>query len=112
MDGEFRNAAAPRGPYSAHLISPGHPPRPIGHADQNPPPRCFGIKPRRIISAFTGPGGQATDQPRTNPLTRTDIKIAPGALPGCLTITEGSQTALRTSLGNTLTTSEKRGEIR
>src|SRR5205823_10588666 len=32
--------------------------------------------------------------------------------PGCLTITVGSQTALRTSLGNTRASSEKRREIR
>jgi len=82
MDGEFRSAPAPSETDSAHMKSPVHAPRPIGHADQNPPPRSFGIKPRRIISAFTGPGGQATDQPRTNPLTRTDIKIAPGAPAG------------------------------
>src|SRR5205823_12066496 len=79
MDGEFRSAPAPSETDSAHMKSPVHAPRPIGHADQNPPPRCLGTKPRRIISAFTGPGGQATDQPSTNPLTRTDIKIAPGA---------------------------------
>ena len=82
MDGEFRSAPAPSETERAHMKSPVHAPRPIGHADQNPPPRCLGIKPRRIISAFTGPGGQATDQPRTNPLTRTDIKIAPGAPAG------------------------------
>jgi hypothetical protein len=34
-----------------------HAPNPIGHADQNPPPRSFGNKPRRIISALIGPGG-------------------------------------------------------
>src|SRR5437870_13818366 len=76
MDGEFRSAPAPSETDSAHMKSPEHAPRPIGHADQNPPPRRLGIKPRRIISAFTGPRGQATDQASTHPLTRPDIKLA------------------------------------
>src|SRR5438105_14884453 len=50
------------------MKSPVHAPRPIGQADQNPPPRSFGNRPRRIISALIGPGGHATDQPRIKPL--------------------------------------------
>src|SRR5437667_11403193 len=79
MDGEFRSAPAPSETESAHMKSPVHAPRPIGHAEQNPPPRCLVIKPRRLITAFTGPGGQGTDKPRTNPLPRQDINIDPGA---------------------------------
>jgi hypothetical protein len=36
-------------------------------------PLFRGSNPRRIISAFTGPGGHATDQPSTNPLNRIDM---------------------------------------
>jgi hypothetical protein len=39
--------------------------------DQKPPPCSRGSNPRRIISALTGPGGHATDQPRTNPLSKS-----------------------------------------
>ena len=52
--------------------SPQQAPIPSGHADQNPPPWFFGKRPRRIISALTGPGGQATDQPKTRPLIKVD----------------------------------------
>src|SRR5437762_12653214 len=41
-------------------------PTPVSQAAQDPPPHPFGNKPRRIISLLIGPGGQATDQPRTN----------------------------------------------
>jgi hypothetical protein len=44
--------------------------KPIGHADQNPPPPSFGKKPRRRISALAGLGGQATDQPIIQALAR------------------------------------------
>jgi len=52
------------------MKSPVHAPRPTCQVDQKPPPPSRGSKPRRIISAFTGPGGHATDQPRTKPLSK------------------------------------------
>jgi diaminopimelate epimerase len=58
------------------MKSPLHAPSPIGHADQKPPPRSFGSNVRRIISAFTGPGGHATDQPRMYPFTSVPKLIA------------------------------------
>src|SRR5438552_12683528 len=66
---ELRSAPAPSETQNAQRKSPVHAPRPIGQAPQNPPPRSFGSRPRRIISALIGPGGQATDQPRIKPLT-------------------------------------------
>jgi len=61
---ELSNTPAPTETQKAQMKSPVHAPRPIGQADQNPPPRSLGNKPRRIISALIGPGGHATDQPR------------------------------------------------
>src|SRR6476619_5765819 len=67
---ELSRAPAPTETPKAQMKSPVHAPRPIGQADQNPPPRSFGSKPRRIISALIGPGGQASDQPRMYPFAR------------------------------------------
>ena len=69
---EFKVAPAPMETQKAQRKSPQHAPRPMGHADQKPPPRSFGRRPRRIISALTGPGGQAPDQPRRKPLAKAD----------------------------------------
>src|SRR5437868_13689182 len=65
---ELRSAPAPSETQNAQRKSPVHAARPIGQAPQNPPPRSFGNRPRRIISASIGPGGQPPDQPRTKPL--------------------------------------------
>src|SRR2546425_565354 len=71
--GLFRSTPAPAATLSAQRKSPVQAPSPTRHVAQNPPPCSRGSKPRRIISAFTGPGGHATDQPSTNPLIRIDI---------------------------------------
>src|SRR4030095_14734627 len=67
--GEARSAPAPAATPKAQMKSPVQAPRPSCHAAQNPPPCARGSKARRIISALIGPGGQATDHPRINPLT-------------------------------------------
>ncbi len=51
-----------------------HAPSPTPQADQKPPPALAGINIRRIISALIGPGGHATDQPRSKPLKRIELK--------------------------------------
>src|SRR6266581_130160 len=97
--GLLSSAPAPAATAKAQIKSPVHAPNPTRHVSQNPPPRSRGGNPRRIISAFTGPGGQATDRPSTNPLSKIDIKNGPrfnaGLFPDQQTITARTSRRLR-----------------
>ena len=79
--GVLRSAPAPVMTAIAQRKSPVHAPSPSCHAAQNPPPCCAGMTLRRSISALTGPGGHATDHPRTNPLMSVALSIAGIILP-------------------------------
>src|SRR5438105_10371670 len=72
-----------RNKSSARLTIARHAPRPIGQADQNPPPRSFGSKPRRIISASIGPG-----RPRHRPAQ--NVTVCQGAKRHRFTRTESA----------------------
>jgi hypothetical protein len=71
--GWFSKAPAPVATAKAQAKSPMHAPSPTLQVCQKPPPWSLESNPRRIISALTGPGGQATDHPSTNPFNRIDI---------------------------------------
>src|SRR5213075_540680 len=71
--GVFMIAPAPADAPKAQMESPVHAPKPIRHEAQKPPPSDLGCNPRRIISALTGPGGHATDQPSRKPLSRIEV---------------------------------------
>jgi len=74
--GLLRRAPAPAVTANAQRKSAEQAPSPTRHADQKPPPCWRGSNPRRIISALTGPGGHATDQPSMKPLTKVDVIVA------------------------------------
>src|SRR5437588_7985357 len=80
---ELSRAPAPTETPKAQMKSPVHAPRPIGQADQNPPPRSFGSRPRRIISASIGPG-----RPRHRPAQ--NVTVCQGAKRHRFTRTESA----------------------
>src|SRR4051812_42775704 len=80
MLGVLNNVPAPVMTASAQRKSPVQAPRPSRHALQNPPPWARGRSVRRSISALIGPGGHATDQPRTKPLISVAVAMSLPAL--------------------------------